>query len=89
MGAERVVFSQFPAGWVGDWHPAPRLQFFIQLSGELEVEVGDGEVRRFSAGCVVLLEDTSGKGHITRVVGDTGVEAVFVQLASTEPGAQP
>lgn len=80
--AERVVFSQFPAGWFGDWHPAPRVQFFIQLSGELEVRVGDGEARRFTAGSVVLLEDTSGKGHITRVVGDSAVDAVFVQLGS-------
>ena len=89
IAAERVVFCQFPAGWLGDWHPAPRLQFFIQTSGELEVRVGGGEVRRFSAGSVILLEDTSGKGHVTRVLGDVGVQAVFVQLASTAPGTQP
>jgi hypothetical protein len=29
---------------------------------------------------VILLEDTTGKGHLTRVVGDAGVEAVFVQV---------
>jgi hypothetical protein len=50
------------------------------MSGELEVEVSDGEIRRFSAGSLVLLEDTTGKGHLTRVVGSTGVDAVFVQL---------
>lgn len=81
--AERTVFCQFPAGWVGDWHPSPHRQFYFQMSGELEVQVGDGEVRRLSAGSVVLLEDTSGKGHVTRVVGASGVEAVFVQLPST------
>lgn len=88
VDAERVVFCQFPAGWFGDWHPAPRRQFFIQMSGELEVRVGDDEVRRFSAGSVVLLEDTAGNGHITRVLGDVGVEGVFVQLASTALGTQ-
>jgi hypothetical protein len=80
LEAERTILCAVPAGWVGDWHPAPRRQFYFQMSGELEVEVSDGEIRRFSAGSLVLLEDTTGKGHLTRVVGSTGVDAVFVQL---------
>jgi hypothetical protein len=40
------------------------------LSGELEVEVSDGEIRRFGPGSVILVEDTSGKGHVSRVVGE-------------------
>ncbi len=78
--ADRTIFCAFPKNWFGDWHPAPRRQFYFQISGEIEVQVSDGEVRRFTAGSVVLLEDTSGKGHATRVVGDKGVEALFVQL---------
>jgi hypothetical protein len=80
MEAERVVLCHAPRAWVGDWHPAPQRQFYVQLSGHLEVEVSDGEVRRFSSGSLVLLEDTSGKGHLTKVAGDAAVEAVFVQL---------
>ena len=80
LEASRMILCVVPAGWVGDWHPAPRRQFYVQLSGELEVEVSDGEIRRFSAGSLVLLEDTSGKGHLTRVVGSAGVDAVFIQL---------
>lgn len=80
LEAERTILCTIPAKWVGDWHPAPRRQFYFQMSGELEVEVSDGEIRRFSAGSLVLLEDTTGKGHLTRVVGDTVVDAVFVQL---------
>ena len=78
--ADRMMFMAFPAGWFGDWHPAPRRQFFFQLSGELEVEVGDGELRRFAAGSVVLVEDLAGRGHTTRVVGDAEVRAAVVQL---------
>ena len=78
--AERLVLCEFPAGWIGDWHPAPRRQFFFQMSGELEVQVSDGEIRRFYAGSLALLEDTSGKGHLTRVVGNSEVDAVFIQL---------
>lgn len=80
MEVERAILCTIPSEWVGDWHRAPRRQFYIQLSGNLEVAVSDGEIRKFSAGSFVLLEDTTGKGHLTRVVGDTAVDAVFVQL---------
>ena len=78
--AERAVFCEFPARWFGDWHPAPRRQFFFQMSGELEVQVGDGEVRKFCSGSLILLDDTSGKGHRTRIVGNVGVGGGFLQL---------
>lgn len=80
LEADRVVLCAFPAEWVGDWHPSPRRQFYFQMSGELEVQVGDGELRKFSAGSLILLDDTMGKGHLTRVAGNSGVDAVFVQL---------
>ena len=78
--AEGVLFVSSPSDWYGDWHPAPRRQFFFVLSGELEVEVSDGEVRRFSNGDVILLEDTFGKGLISRVVSNERCYAVFVPL---------
>jgi hypothetical protein len=77
---ERTILCTIPAEWFGNWHPTPHRQFYIQLSGNLEVEVSDGEIRRFSAGSLVLLEDTTGKGHLTREMGSKGVNAVFVQL---------
>jgi hypothetical protein len=61
-------FADAPPGWFGDWHPTPRRQIFFYLSGEVEVQVSDGEVRRFSAGSILLVEDTTGKGHVSRVV---------------------
>jgi len=87
LEAERAVFCEFPAQWFGDWHPAPHRQFYFQMSGELVVQVGDGEIRKFSAGSLVLLDDTSGKGHLTRVVGNSGVDAVFVQLSAMTENA--
>jgi len=63
-----VIFS--PVGWYGEWHPAPRRQLMFCLGGELEVEVSDGEIRRIGPGAVTLVEDTTGQGHISRVVGD-------------------
>ena len=82
--AERALLFEFPAGWFGDWHPSPRRQLYFNLGGRLEVEVGDGETRRVGPGAIVLLEDLTGTGHVTRVVGDERSTGVFVQL-SGEP----
>jgi len=73
-------FLRAPAGWLGDWHPAPRRQIIFYLAGEIKAEVSDGEVRRFGPGSVTLVEDTTGKGHKSRVVGTTDVLSAVVQL---------
>lgn len=78
--ATQFGFLRAPVGWFGDWHPAPCRQIMFYLAGEIEAETSDGEVRRFGPGSVTLVEDTSGKGHKSRVVGDTGVLGVVVQL---------
>jgi quercetin dioxygenase-like cupin family protein len=78
--ATGVSVTEMPPGWVGDWHPTPRLQWWFQLAGEVEVEVGDGEKRRFVAGSIVRVEDTRGRGHVTRVVSSEPVRAVYVHL---------
>ena len=66
--------------WYGDWHPAPRRQFLVYIAGEMEAEASDGEVRRLGPGSIALVEDTTGKGHRSRVVGATEVINVIVQL---------
>jgi len=78
--AAQMVFISSPPGWFGDWHPAPRTQFWVQIAGQTEIEVSDGEVRRFKPGDVVLLEDVTGKGHLSRVVSQEEIQGVFVQL---------
>lgn len=78
--ASQFAFCRFPAGWFGDWHPTPHHQFFFFLSGEIEVGVSDGEMHRFGPGGILRLEDTGGKGHVTRVIGNEDVLAAVVQL---------
>ncbi len=80
LAAERALLFEFPDGWFGDWHPAPHRQLYFNLGGHLEVEVADGEVRRLGPGDIVLLEDLTGTGHVTRVIGDAPSTGVFVQL---------
>ena len=78
--ATQFSFLRAPVGWDGDWHPAPCRQWIIYLAGEIEAEVSGGEIRRIGPGSVTLVEDTTGKGHRSRVVGDSEVLAVVVQL---------
>ncbi|XHH09096.1 MAG: hypothetical protein ACFCUE_00305 [Candidatus Bathyarchaeia archaeon] len=80
--ATKLVFFQIPKGWFGDWHPAPKKQYFCCLKGSIEIEAGDGEKRTFNSGDVFLLEDTIGKGHTTRVMGDEDFVAAIIQLAT-------
>ena len=67
--ASEVVFRRAFAGHVQEWHPAPRRQYVITLAGEGEIEIGDGSVRRFGPGEIMLADDVTGHGHITRSVG--------------------
>ncbi len=68
--ATKYRFYTFPPGWIGELHPAPTRQFLSLMSGAVEVETTDGETRRLDAGGLVLLEDTTGSGHVTRNIGD-------------------
>lgn len=52
----------FEPGTFVDWHPAPRPQLYLILSGGLELEASDGELRRFEPGDLILGEATEGKG---------------------------
>lgn len=78
--ATRFAFCAPAAGWYGDWHPTPRRQLFLLLKGVWQVTVSDGESRRFGPGSAVLLEDTTGKGHLTQIVSDEDGLAGIVQL---------
>ena len=68
-------------GWKGGWHPAPFRQLHFYLSGEVEAQVSDGEKRRIRAGEFVLVEDTTGKGHRSCVVGSEEVVIAIAKLA--------
>ncbi len=63
-----------------DWHNAPHRQFIITLEGEWEIEIGDGTRRRFCPGDILLVEDTTGQGHISRQVDNRPRKVVNVIL---------
>lgn len=70
LPATGIIFREVQPTYDLDWHPAPRRQYIITLSGEVEIEIGDGTVKRFGKGDIMLADDTTGRGHVTRVVGN-------------------
>ena len=77
---QTMTFVRASAGWSGGWHPTPRRQFVVGLSGELEIETGDNQVLVLRPGQVVLLEDTSGKGHRSRLLGERDWWGAFLTV---------
>ena len=84
IDSQKTILFFAPEHWFGEWHHTPRRQFCVVVSGELEIQVSDGEIRRFVAGGLSLLEDTSSKGHTTRILGGSGAELVLIQLSGED-----
>ena len=78
--ATGVMFRRDEPGTFLDWHPAPRRQFIITLSGEVEIGLGDGTLRRFGAGGVMLADDLTGQGHTTHAVSAVPRVSVAIPL---------
>jgi hypothetical protein len=82
FAATRCFLVGAPPDWAGSIpHPTPRRQLFCTMQGEFEVTASDGTVRRFSQGSFLLLEDTTGTGHGTQVIGTSDVLIVAVEVA--------
>jgi uncharacterized cupin superfamily protein len=78
--ATGVLFRETAGDYNYDFHTAPRRQYVVNLEGEVEIEVGDGTKRILRAGDVLLAEDTTGQGHISRAVAGKPRKSMFITL---------
>ena len=83
-GATGATFLYLKRAAVEDWHRAPRRMYLIPVQGMSEVTAGDGEVRRFGLGTIVLMDDVTGKGHITRAVGNVDHIALTIPVPAAK-----
>ena len=74
-------FRRTPPGTFSDWHRGPRRQYIITLSGRGEIEVAGCKKIALVPGRIELIEDTTGKGHTTRVVGTEDRVSIALPLA--------
>ena len=70
-----------------DWHPASRRQLVVTLAGESEIELEDGRKVRLGPGSILLAEDTTGKGHISRAV--PGKDRIAFDIGLAEGAVVP
>jgi hypothetical protein len=82
MANAGATINRAPPGRVADWHTAPRRQYVITLSGHGQVELIDGTKIDLGPGSIDLAEDLTGKGHITRVIGNE--DRITISIPLTE-----
>lgn len=80
LPATGIIFRQVPPDYDLDWHPAPRRQYIINLDAGVQITASDGDSRRIGAGEVLLVEDTYGKGHLSKAAGGKLRHCIFVTL---------
>jgi len=77
-----VQIRRTPAGSVWGFHRADCRKYMIILEGRIEIGVGNGAKRTFGAGDVLIVEDTTGRGHTTRVIGDEDRICIDIKLGT-------
>jgi len=78
--AEALAFVELPIGWHGGWHPSPKAQWVICLSGVMEYQAGDGTRFTVRPGNCILTTDTTGQGHDSWNAGSEPIRLALVQM---------
>ena len=69
-----------PADLAYDWHPAPRRQVVVPLTGGMRIENGAGAHHVVRPGEIYFGEDVAGQGHITRALDGQERLCIFAHL---------
>lgn len=80
LPANGIIFRRTEPGYDLHWHPAPRRQYIINLDEGVQITASDGEARVIKAGEVILVEDVTGKGHLSKGISDKVRHSIFVPV---------
>ena len=75
-----IVFREVAPTYDWDFHCTPQRQYIILLDGEIEIETSLADIRKFKGGDILLMEDTTGKGHKTRNLRPEVRRSIFITL---------
>ena len=76
----QISFSVWPVGRFLDWHPAPRRQYIVNVDAGVQITASDGESRKIGAGEILLVEDTWGKGHLSKAIDGKMRHCLFIPI---------
>lgn len=74
-----IVFREVNPSYDYDFHNAPDRQYIILLDGGVEIETSLVEKRSFETGSILLMEDTTGKGHKTKNIELKLRKSIFIK----------
>lgn len=77
---KKLQFRKVSADYDYDFHHAPQRQFIVLLDGGVEIQTSLGELRKFQTGEILLVEDTTGKGHKTKNLEKKERTSLFIHL---------
>ena len=80
IAAKEVIFREVEPTYDWDFHTAPQKQYIILLDGEIEIETSLHQKRKFFGGDVLLVEDTTGKGHKTKNLRPVKRKSIFITV---------
>jgi len=80
LRATGIIFRESPADYDLDWHTAPRRQYIVNLDAGVQITASDGECRVIGAGEVILVEDVTGKGHLSKAIEDKMRHSIFIPI---------
>jgi quercetin dioxygenase-like cupin family protein len=77
---QSVRIAETEPGGTYDWHPAPRKQYVITLTGTVEFTFGHGDILVVNPGDIFLANDLEGVGHKWRILGNDPWRRLYVHL---------
>src|SRR4029434_4763095 len=80
LPATRIIFREVQPDYDLDWHRATRRHYIITLEAGVQITASDAESRRIGAGEVLLVEDTWGKGHLSKALDGKLRNCIFVPI---------
>src|SRR5262245_32969254 len=70
-----LLLMELASSFSNGYHTAPRRQFVLQLTGRGEYTVGDGTSRILGPGDILLVDDRTGQGHLSRSIEEPRLQA--------------
>ena len=80
LAATGVIFRETAGDYDLDWHRAPRRQYIVNLDAGVQITASDGESRKIGAGEIILVEDTWGKGHLSKAIDGKMRHCLFIPI---------
>ena len=80
IDVKSLQFRKVSPNYDYDFHHAPQKQYIVLLDGGVEITTSLGETRQFQTGEILLMEDTTGKGHKTKNLERRERTSIFIHL---------